>query len=127
VAEGTGNPCFADARGAGDQQILLAFDPLSLRQPLEQGSVKTAVSAVVDILRGCHLAQASEAQSRLQAFVVAFQNLAIDQHRKAILEGELRAVGLSLLFFQCVDHANEAEVSQAIDGWMVQHSLAPQW
>jgi len=74
-----------------------------------------------------HLTQAGETQPRLQPLVVALQNFAIDQHRQTILETELHAVGLSFLFFECVDHADEAEVSQAIDGWMVQHSLPPQW
>src|ERR1044071_1151962 len=110
MTEGTGNPGLADAGWAGDQQILLAFNPLSLRQSLEQGSVKPTVGAIVDILGAGHLAQTSEAQPRLQALVVAFENLAIDQHCQTILEAELRAVGLSSLFFECVDHANEAEV-----------------
>ena len=34
----------------------------------------------------------------------------------------MHAVGLSSLFFGCVDHADEAEVSQAIDRWVVQHA-----
>jgi hypothetical protein len=36
---------------------LLAFDPFSLRQPPEQGSVETTMGAVIDILRCRDLAQ----------------------------------------------------------------------
>src|SRR2546421_537105 len=57
--------------GAGDQQILLAFNPLSLRQPLEQGPIEPAMDAIIDIFGAGHLAQAGEAQPRLQTFVVA--------------------------------------------------------
>jgi hypothetical protein len=127
VTESTGNPCLADAGGAGDLQILLAFNPLSLGQPLEQGSIEPAVGAIIDILGASHLAQAGEAQPCLQSLVVAFKDLAIDEQCQAILEVEVRAVGLPSLFFECVDHADEAEVSQAIDGWMVQHPMPPQW
>jgi hypothetical protein len=42
MAESTGDPGLADAGGAGDQQILLAFDPFSLRHPLEQGPIEPA-------------------------------------------------------------------------------------
>ena len=55
---------------AGDQQVLLAFDPFALREPLEHGSVETAMGAVIDILRGSHLAQPGEAgrlRSRLRS------------------------------------------------------------
>jgi hypothetical protein len=34
---------------------------------------------------------------------------------------------LSPLFFERMQHADEAEVTQAIDGWMVQHPVPPQW
>ena len=77
MTEGAGDPCLADAGGPGDQQILLAFNPLSLCQPLEQAPIEPAMCAVIYVLRACHLAQAGEAQSCLQALVVAFQNFAI--------------------------------------------------
>jgi hypothetical protein len=126
LAEGTGNPGLADAGGAGDQQILLAFYPLSLCQPLEQGSVETTVCAVIDILGSGELAQTGEAQPCLEPFVVALQHFTIDQHRQTILEGELHTVGLSSLFLEGMEHTDEAELTQTIAGWVVQHRVSPQ-
>jgi hypothetical protein len=47
--------------GASDRQILLVFDPFSQCQPLEHGTVKTTVRAVIDILGSGGLAQTGEA------------------------------------------------------------------
>ena len=75
LSQGAGRPCLADAGRAGDQQILLAFNPFSLCQFLKQGAVETAVRAVIDILRRGGLAQPGEAQAGLQPLVVTLQNL----------------------------------------------------
>jgi hypothetical protein len=109
LSERTGEPCFADAGWPGDQQVLLAFNPFSLCQPLEQGAIETAVCAVVDILGSSDLTQTGEAQPCLQPLVVALQYLAVDQHGQTILEAEIIAIRLSSLLLQCVDHADKAK------------------
>jgi hypothetical protein len=111
LAEGAGNPGLADAGRASDQQILLAFKPFALCKPLEQSTVETAVGTVVDILRSRDLTQTGEAQPCLQPLVIALQNLAIGQHRQTILEAKLCAVGLSRLFFERVEHADQAKLA----------------
>ena len=50
VPEGAGDPGFADAGRAGDQQILVAVDPIAGGELLEQGAVEAAGGAQIDIL-----------------------------------------------------------------------------
>ena len=45
VAEGAGQPGLADAGRAGEQQLLVAVDPIAGGQPLEQGAVEAARTA----------------------------------------------------------------------------------
>jgi len=63
------------------------------------------------------LAQAGELEPGGEPLVLAFDGLAIDHHRDALLEGERGDVGLSPLVFQRLGHAGEAERDQAVVGW----------
>ena len=58
MPEGAGQPGLAGAGRPGDQQILVALDPLAACQLLEQVAIETAGGAMVNILRGRLLAQA---------------------------------------------------------------------
>lgn len=86
VAESTGQPGFPRAGLPGDEQILVAFDPFTARQFLEQSAIGTAGGAVIDIL-GCRLlAEACEAKPGCQTFAVSLEGLALDQHGHAVLK-----------------------------------------
>jgi hypothetical protein len=50
VAEGAGQPGLADAGRPGQQQPLVAVDPLARGEALEQGAVEAAGGAPVDVL-----------------------------------------------------------------------------
>jgi hypothetical protein len=101
MTKGAGDPCLADAGGAGDQQVLLALDPFSLCQPLEQGSIEPAMCAVVDILGGW-----PSGADRRSAAVSSGACCRVPEPRDRPASPddlELRAIVLSLLFFQCIE------------------------
>ena len=65
LAEGTGEPAFADAAGAGDQQITSRADPVAGGELEEQRAIEPAGSAVVDVLDAGGMAQpAARARAR---------------------------------------------------------------
>ena len=51
MPEGAGQPGLAGPGRPGDQQVLMAFDPLPAGQLLEQGAIQTAGGAMIDVLR----------------------------------------------------------------------------
>src|SRR5277367_2204183 len=69
-------------------------------EAVDQAAVETARSAVVDILEAGGLAQLGNAQTLGERGIVAFDGLAIDQHRQALVEAEAIAVGQALLLLE---------------------------
>jgi len=121
MAEGAGQPSFARAGRARDEQILMALDPFAGREPLEQSAIETAGGTVIDVLRRCLLAQAGEPEAGGQALAVAFQRLALDQHGQPILEAEFGGVGMASLLLEAACHAGEPKLAQAVGGGVGQH------
>ncbi len=71
VAERRGQPTLADAGWADERQIVVGVDPFALCQFLEQGAVKTAGIAIVDVFDAGLLAQFGDAQPRREALVLS--------------------------------------------------------
>ena len=71
VAERRSQPALADAGWTDERQIIVSVDPFALDQFLEQGAVKTAGIAIVDIFDAGLLAQFGDAQSRREALVLS--------------------------------------------------------
>src|ERR1700684_2974197 len=61
MAERGGQPTFPDAGRPDQRQIVVSVDPLALDQLLEQGAVKSAGTAIVDILDAGLLTQLGDA------------------------------------------------------------------
>ena len=70
VAEGAGDPALADAGGAGDEQVVLARDPVAVAELGEEGALDTARRAQIDILDDSSLAQGGELQAGDEPLVV---------------------------------------------------------
>ena len=66
LAEGAGQPGFADPGRALDDQVLPRLDPAAQRQLLEQRPVEAAAGAPVDVLDAGLVPQLGEPQPRLQ-------------------------------------------------------------
>ena len=65
--------------------------------------------------------------SRVKPLVLAFDGLAVDHHRNALLEGERDDVGLSALVLQRLGHAGEPERDELVVGGMREHIFSSQW
>jgi hypothetical protein len=55
VAERAGDPTLADAGRPGDEQILLAADPIAIDELGKEGALDAARSAQINIFDGCVL------------------------------------------------------------------------
>ena len=78
----------------------MLVQPAAAGEAVDQAAVETARSAVVDILEAGGLAQLGKAQTLGERGIVAFDGLAIDQHRQALVEAEAIAVGQALLLLE---------------------------
>ena len=79
VAEGAGEPRFADPGGTFDDEILRGVDPIAGDQPLEQCSIEAALGAPVDVLDGGALAELGMPQPGGELAVGALGGLAVEQ------------------------------------------------
>jgi hypothetical protein len=126
VAERRCQPRFADAGWPGDDQIVVGLDPLAGGELLEQGAIQSSRAAIIDILDGCLMAQPGIAQAANELLVVAIGRFPIEQKGKPFAVGQ--AVGLAggLDLGKGLGHADEAELVQLVEGWMIEHE-SPQW
>ena len=60
VAEGAGDPAFAQTGGSGDQQILMSRDPTAIRKMRHDTAVQATRRAKVEILDAGILTQGGE-------------------------------------------------------------------
>ena len=69
LADGAGQPAFADAGRTDQGEIVAGVDPFALGELLEQGAVEASGGAIVDVFDARLLTQLGGAQSRRQTFV----------------------------------------------------------
>src|SRR5215212_4018790 len=94
VTERACDPTLADSGWAGDQQVLLARDPVAIDQLGEEGALDAARRPQIDVLNDGRLAQGGELQSGDEPLVVALRDLAVDHETEPNLEGERGGVEL---------------------------------
>src|SRR4029077_6751777 len=138
VADGASEETLAATGRAQDQNVVVLVQPAAAGEAVDQAAVETARGAVVNILEAGGLAQLGKAQTWGERGIVAFDGLAIDQHRQALVEAEAIAVRQALLLVHGLGHAGEAEARNvSIVGWIMiipsclgwrrsaQHALRP--
>src|SRR6202140_3038202 len=86
VAEGAGNPALAEPGWPGDEQVLVAADPVAADESGEDGAVDTTWGAQIDVFHACALAQRGELEAGRETFGVSFGGFAIDKKSDALLE-----------------------------------------
>src|ERR1700693_1818183 len=86
VAEGAGDPAFAQAGSSCDEQVLMAVDPIAGDEPGEDGAVDAARRAAIDIFHTCALAQRGELEARRKTFGVSLGSFTIEQKADALFE-----------------------------------------
>ncbi len=86
VAEGAGNPALAEPGCPGDEQVLVAVDPVAANESSEDAAIDATWCAQIDVFHARALAQRGELETRRETFGVALGGFAIDQQSDALLE-----------------------------------------
>ena len=86
MAEGAGDPAFADAGRPRDQEPFGAIDPVAVDEFLEQRAVDAARRAQIDVFDDGVLAQRGELEPCGEALGVALGGLAVDHEAEPLLE-----------------------------------------
>ena len=124
VAERACDPALADAGRTGDEQVLLAADPVAIDQLGEEGALDAARRAQIDILDDGSLAQGGELQACDEPLVVALGDLAVDHQAEPHLEGQRGGIGLALLIVEGLGHAGKSEGGEAFMGVVDEHEVS---
>jgi hypothetical protein len=128
MTERAGEPAFADAARACDQQIAPLADEVAGRELEEQGAIEAAGGAIVDVLDAGVMAQPCGSGARLKALLPAQRRLVFEQKAKPF--GMFEGARLRGLFerLEAFGHAVQAEVMQQIERRMGQHWIISfQW
>ena len=129
LRQGAGQIRFADAGGAGDQDIQMVGDPLAGGQLMDQGAVQVAGCFQVQVFEAGLEFQLSGPQSGREATVLALTDFPVEEQPQAFQEAQPVALRLLFLVLQGVQHAAELQGAQVIEGGMGQHDsgLRVQW
>ena len=109
VAEGAGNPTLAEPGCAGDEQVLIAVDPIAADEFGENSAIDAAWRAQIDVFHAGALAQGCELEARRETFGVALGGFAIDKESDAFLERQGIEIRGSSLLLQGFGHPGQAE------------------
>src|SRR5262249_41061601 len=112
VTERAGEPAFADAARAGDQQIAPFTDEVAGGELEEQGAIEAACGVIIDVLDAGVVAQPCGPGARLEALLPAQRRLMFEQ--KAEPFGMFEGACFRALFerLEALGHAVQAEVMQ---------------
>ena len=127
VGERTGDPDFARAGCAADNQIDRLADPFSGAEMGEFGARDAASGAARDIREVGPDAQLRAPQPCLVASGVLEVHLALQQHRQAVLEAEFAGAGQHRLLFEGFRHAAQSQPRHAFQGGMIEGHPSPPW
>jgi len=127
VAERAGEPGFADAGRAFDDQVLRRGDPVAGDQPLEQRAIEAAWRTIVDVLDDGALTQPCMTQPGGEPPVGAFSGFSVEQQREPLGVAQPGGRGIVLQLGEGAGHAGQAKLDELIDGGMCEQDLSPQW
>ena len=130
VSQRAGEPGFAYARWAADDQVQAVAQPLAAAQLQDQGLVQAAWAAVIDVFQAGVMAQSCQFQAAAQTRVFTFGQLAVDHQAEAFVEAQIIDIGRGVLLAQRLDHAVQAQGLQLVECRVGQHFGAPfsgQW
>jgi len=115
IAQGAGEPGFADAGWPRQQQVVLLADPVTAGQGRELAFVQASALAAVEVFQaGTGVFELGLFAQPFQAFVVAPGQFAVEQQAEPLIEAQAVAGRQCPLLFQSLGHAAEAQVVQLI-------------
>src|SRR5208283_1743911 len=116
-----GEEGLAAAGGAMNEQILGLANPVAAGEAGQLTALKATTGAVVDVLDAGALLELCELQQARQAAIVAVDDLAVEEQRQPIFEGEAGGRALGQLLGKRGSHAIEFEPIQCIEGGLDEH------
>src|SRR6516165_4274064 len=121
VAQGRGEPAFADARWTSDDQIVVRVDPAAFGELLEESAIEATCGAVIDVFNGSLVTQTGIAQAPQQLSVIAMGDLSVEQKPEPL--GVAHGPGLARGFDlgKGLGHAGKAEEVELIESGMGEH------
>jgi hypothetical protein len=105
VTEGASNPTLTEPGCPGDEQVLVAVDPVAADESGENGAVDAAWRAQIDVFHACALAQRGELEARCETLGVSFSGFAIDKKADAFLERQGIEIRRSSLLLEGFGHS----------------------
>jgi hypothetical protein len=127
VGQGTGEPGFADAGGAGEQQVQVLAQVLSGAQLLHQALIESSAVTVIDILDTGGLFQAGFSEPMEQLPVGPFGGFPIDQQAEPFLEAKPIEIVHGELLGERFVHAEEAQLCELLQDGVCEHDVSFQW
>lgn len=127
MVERTGQPEFAHAGRALDDQVVPLLDPAAESELLEQRPIQPARGAVIDALDGGLVAQPGIAQPRPQSSVLAVGEFAVEQQAEPFGMLEFGTAWAGGQFLEGARHPGKAELAQLVERGMGQQGSPPQW
>ena len=127
VAEGAGEPRFADPAGAGDQAVAVLADPVATGEPQEHGTIEAAGRLVVDVFDRGGVPQFGGPRAGLEAPLLSQRGLLVDQQTQPFGVVKALALGVGRQIAEALGHALEAKLVQTVECRVVQQGLSPQW
>jgi len=128
LAKGASEPGLADPAGPRDDQVLPFLDPLAVCEPAEQVAIELPGRAIVHVLDGgADMAQLRSAHPALVPLGAAMGGFPVDQQAEPFGVAEIVGPVPGLKIGECVGHAVEPQLAQALVGGMVEHLFPPQW
>ena len=103
----------------------MSVDPLALDQLLEQGAVKPAWAAIIDVLDAGLLTQFGVSQTRREPLVLPPRYFAIEQKPKPFVMAETVGFTGGGDVDEGLGHAMQAEGMKLIEGRMFEHVVSP--
>ncbi len=125
VHEGAGEIRLADARRSGDDDVLMARDPITGNKPHHDRLVEAAGGFIVDILDAGVEFRPGIFQVPCHPVVFLPAPLTVDDQAEAFREGESIQVGLIHLVCEGFDHADEFQRGEPLDGLLIKHDVPP--
>ena len=127
MADGAGQPAFADARRPDNRAVLVVADPVALEQRLEQAAIEPARSAVIDVFGRGMVPQLCVTQAQCKAPVIAPGCFVIQQQSQPFGVAQAGGIAIVVEFGERMGHAGQAELVQLIKGWVFEHRRSFQW
>src|SRR5512139_1806951 len=124
LSQGTGEKGLSDARGAGDQKILMVSDPVAGGQIQEDRFFDAPGCFEVNVFDAGLEFKLGLLQESFEASVFLPGPLTIDEDAKAFIEGQILEGRLLGLFFKGFSHAKKLHAIEFFKGLFIEHGVS---